>query len=197
MLAPMSSALSIAAAAIIVLAAQLACGGADAPAKRKSVGRPGQATPKPPTVEAKPVEFAVQATRVGSAVHLEVTGTGRGHHEGGEFEDPETWSVRCFMGDEELERVVNGSARVERSPVGSIQQNRWDVTVVYQVGFALPRRAANVDVEVSAPGAKRFRDSVELAGDEDADEGGWGERRSPSKGNVDEDAMGNSSAGSR
>ena len=71
------------------------------------------------------------------------------------------------MGGQELARVVNGSARVERAPVGSIEENRWDVTVVYQVGFALPGRAAEVEVEVNAPGAKKFRNKVELQADDD------------------------------
>ncbi len=145
----------------------LACGGAES--SDKSVrGRPGQATPKPPVIKAQPVEFSVQAVRVGSAVHLEVTGTGRGHLEGGAFENPESWTVRVWIGGQELARVVNGSARVERSPVGSIEQDRWDVTVIYSVGFAMSSRAAEVEVEVAAPGATRFRDKLELEVDEDA-----------------------------
>lgn len=113
------------------------------------------------------MEFEVDGTRVGSAVHLEITGTGRGHLEGEQFEDPESWTIRCWTAGEELPRVVNGSARIERAPVGPIAQNRWDVTVMYSVGFALPDVVPQVEVQIKAPGARMFRDRVALSEDDE------------------------------
>lgn len=113
-------------------------------------------------VDAEPMEFDVSGKRVGSAVLLEIVGVGRGVTEGEAFEDPTNWNIRCSAAGRELQRVVNGSARVERAPVGPVHQNRWDVTVEFSVGFALPADVASVEVDISAPGASRFAGPVSL-----------------------------------
>lgn len=113
-------------------------------------------------MSAEPVSFSVAGTRLGSAVVLEITGVGRGQLEGQAFEDPDSWLISCSVDGRRLQRVVNGSARLERLPVGPPSANRWDVTVKYTVGFALPRAVAGVEVDVVAPGAGRFEGQVAL-----------------------------------
>ena len=138
----------------------IACGAPTRSGKRASGPRPTNGAPV--KVEAEPVEFEVTGKRVGSAVLLEIVGVGRGVTEGQAFEDPETWTIRCSADGRQLQRVVNGSARVERAPVGPVHLNRWDITVEYSVGFALPGDVAAVDVAISAPGASVFTGPVSL-----------------------------------
>lgn len=138
-----------------------ACGGApESKAPAAPEVRPANGAPV--EVEAEPVEFDVAGKRVGSAVLLEITGLGRGVSEGQAFEDPTTWQILCSADGRRLQRVVNGSARVERAPVGPAHGNRWDVTVNYSVGFALPADVSSVDVDISAPGARAFAGPVSL-----------------------------------
>lgn len=150
---------------VAVLAVSLvACGGANEPVTGPA--RPGHrvtrtATPPPP-VKPEPMEFDVSGKRVGSAVLLEIVGVSRGVEGGQAFEDPGNWNIKCSHSGRELQRVVNGSARVERAPVGPARGDRWDVTVNYSVGFALPADVASVDVDITAPGASRFAAPVRL-----------------------------------
>jgi hypothetical protein len=111
---------------------------------------------------AEPVSFFVDGNRVGSAVVLQITGVGRGLLEGEPFENPDNWSISCSVAGRPLQRVVNGSARLERLPVGPPSANRWDVTVQYTVGFALPGSVPDVKVDIAAPGAQRFEGQVAL-----------------------------------
>jgi hypothetical protein len=113
-------------------------------------------------VEVVAMEFDVSGKRVGSAVLLEIVGVGRGVSEGQDFEDPTNWEIQCSHQGRPLQRVVNGSARVERAPVGPAHGDQWDVTVEYSVGFALPSDLASVDVDITAPGANRFAAPVRL-----------------------------------
>lgn len=147
---------------LIALGLVAACGGSPATTTVATAHEVRPANGAQVAVEAEPIEFAVSGKRVGSAVLLEIVGVGRGVIEGQAFEDPETWDIRCSVDGRELQRVVNGSARVERAPVGPARHNRWDITVEYSVGFALPADVATVNVAVSAPGAIRFAGPVSL-----------------------------------
>lgn len=112
--------------------------------------------------KAQPVSFEVSANRVGSAVVLNIVGVGRGQLEGQPFENPATWSITCRANGRSLQRVVNGSARVERVPVGPVSANRWDVSVRYTVGFAIPAGATRLAVDIDAPGAQPFNEQIPL-----------------------------------
>jgi hypothetical protein len=153
---------------VAVFAASLslsACGGAttEPTGGTRTPGKRATRTDTPGVpISAEPMEFDVSGKRVGSAVLLEIVGVGRGVIEGQAFEDPTNWNIRCSHGGRPLQRVVNGSARVERAPVGPAYSDRWDVTVQYSVGFALPADVGSVDVDISAPGASRFAAPVRL-----------------------------------
>lgn len=108
------------------------------------------------------MSFRVSANRVGSAVVLNIVGVGRAQLEGQPFENPATWSIECRANGHPLQRVVNGSARVERIPVGPVSANRWDVSVRYTVGFAVPARVTRLAVDIDAPGARPYNQQIPL-----------------------------------
>ncbi len=116
-----------------------------------------------PRVEKIPAQCSVSATRVGSAVRLAIVGDARGHTEDGPFEKPDSWNIRCWLGTKELRRVVNGSAKVRRRPVGAMDQQRWDVTVNYSVAFEVPASAAKIRVKIEGPDAVPFNQQVAIS----------------------------------
>lgn len=121
-----------------VLLLLIGCGGAQEPGE---IAGPGE------------VEVSVDARRVGTALFVVVTGIGRDHLAGERIEDPEAWQVTARADGATLERVVNGSAKVERHPNGDPHSRRWDVVVEFSMGFAMPAAAEKVAIDVVAPGS--------------------------------------------
>jgi hypothetical protein len=111
-------------------------------------------------VERQPIEIDVAARRAGTALHIDVTGTGRGHAEREAFENPERWVVRVRAGDLDLRRVLNGPARIAREPVGHPRFGQWDVVVRFSLAFALPADATAVRVYVEAPEAAPYETTI-------------------------------------
>ncbi len=103
------------------------------------------------------LDIEVDASRNGQALHVRVMGLGKGKRPGTVFEKSTAWRVRATSGGSELQRLVNGSARVTRNPVGHPADNRWDVEIRFDTAFKLPPQAKKSVVWVQAPGTKPER----------------------------------------
>ena len=98
------------------------------------------------------VDIAVEGTRQGGALHLEVRAVGHAHPPGTSFERAADWTVRATSNGAALQRLVNGSSRVSRDAVGSPRDNRWNVEIRFQTAFALPSDVSESVVWITPPG---------------------------------------------
>jgi hypothetical protein len=156
----------VAVALAAFLAGLAACGGAN-PASpsvqpERSAALPAR-SPAPPPEPLEPVEVQVQATRVGNSVRLDITGVGRRRPERHAMEYPRNWTILVKVGEEILERTVNGSVRVARHPVGRVDSGLWDITVMFTVAYAVPGPAKAMIVRIQAPESEPFETTLEVA----------------------------------
>jgi len=113
-------------------------------------------------VEREPLRIDVSAKPLGASLRLDIACIGRGVQEGEAFEEPERWVVRARANGDELQRLVNGPVRIERSPVGGARGTQWDITMRFSVVFKVPDATSSVDVLVAAPEADPVERRVRL-----------------------------------
>lgn len=139
----------------LTLLAIAACGGSQAEPVELQSSAQVRVAPEPVVdVRPEPLEVDVRAKRFGSALRLDITGTGRGRLEGERFEDPEQWSVEVMQNGAALQRAVNGPVKVARNPVGRATGSRWDVVVRFSVNFVMEEDDLPLVVMVEAPDEK-------------------------------------------
>ncbi len=143
-------------ARLLLLVLVASCGGSEA----APVSSPSRSPATPSAAVVRPIELEVQGTRVGQSVRLDVTGIGRGHLEGGIFEDPSTWSVRAFADGHPLQHLVNGPVQVARDPAGRADGDQWDITVRFSMVFAMPEQSREVEVQIAAPNAAPYQTTL-------------------------------------
>jgi hypothetical protein len=104
------------------------------------------------------LDVDISVERVGAALRLDVSATGRVDHPRAPFENPELWRIEARQANRGLKRLVNGGVRIERSPFGFRQ---WDTnvrfTVVYQVSGA-----GKVHVRLTPPEARSVDRVIEI-----------------------------------
>jgi hypothetical protein len=138
---------------------------ARAPAARSASGPAASGTAAPAL---EPVEIAVRSKRMGGSIRFDITGIGRNRHQGHPIEDAALWNVTAQDdAGTPLPRVVNGSVRVARNPVGPPSGDRWDIIVTFSVAFTLPDTAKAVEVRVEAPNAPPVTRRIEDLTDTD------------------------------
>jgi len=98
------------------------------------------------------------AERVGSALRLDVRAIGRIDGPGAAFENPDRWRIEARQQDRGLQRLVNGSVRVERSPFGLRQ---WDSEVRFSVVYRVEDAGA-VHVRLVPPESEAVDKVIEL-----------------------------------
>jgi hypothetical protein len=130
-----------------VLACSVGCG-AGAPADTTPPDAPdedprGSLTIRSVRAPRPVVKVDVRATRVGAALRLDVRAVGRDTVEGAAFEDPERWTITAEQAAAPLDRLVNGSTKIERIPVG---HDGWDTVVRFSLVYQVAPRG---DVRVS------------------------------------------------
>lgn len=140
---------------IVLLGLLVACGGSSTGAPHGA--RRGARSPEP-----EPIEISVQTTRLGGSVRVDITGVGRRRPERHAMEEPRNWMVRAMAGDQILKRMVNGSVRVARNPIGRGDTGFWDITVVFSMAFAVPLDARAMTLHILAPESKPVEITVEL-----------------------------------
>jgi hypothetical protein len=157
---------AVAFAAIVALAAS-ACGGSDSQVSAREPGESSHGYARkaaaPRGVPVRPIEISVKPKRAGGSLEVSIEVIGRGHGEGEAFEDTDGWEIvaRDPRG-QELRRIMNGPAHLERAPVGVEDGSQWDVTVQHTVFFALPANVSNVAVRVAVPAARPVEVQSEL-----------------------------------
>ena len=156
---------AVALAAAMAIAAS-ACGGSDAQVSAREPGESSRYARKaaaPRGVPVRPIEISVKPKRAGGSLEVSIQVVGRGHGEGEAFEDTAGWEIvaRDPRG-QELRRIMNGPANLERLPVGVEDGSQWDVTVKHTVFFALPANVSNVAVRVAVPAARPVEVQSEL-----------------------------------
>lgn len=140
-------------AGLFVLPALVAaCGGAPA---HKAVAHshvvPPVAVAANGDVAPQPLQVEIKAKRLGSALHLDIIGIGRGRLEGEAFEDPTLWNVVVTQQGRRLDHLVNGPIHLARDPAGRASGSRWDVTVSFSSTFHMKSDQLPVEVLVRAP----------------------------------------------
>ena len=110
-------------------------------------------------------EYYATATRLGSALHLELFGNRRSTEVMRDFENPALWDVRVIVPKKniELKKVTNGSVRVERVDV--LGGESFDTRLKMSMGFAMPESVKEVWIDIKSPGAdlERFYVDVETS----------------------------------
>jgi hypothetical protein len=146
-----------------LLAGLAACGGASSPDSSARPAGPAGAPEATPAAEPpEPVAIQVQGVRVGDSVRLDITGVGRRRFERHAMENPRNWTIVARIGEHILERTVNGSVRVSRHPVGRVDSGLWDITVVFDVAYAVPGKAKTMTVRIQAPESEPFETSLDI-----------------------------------
>ena len=102
-------------------------------------------------VAPQPLQVEIKAKRLGSALHLDIIGIGRGRLEGEAFEDPTQWNVVVMQQGRVLDHLVNGPVHLARDPAGRATGSRWDVTVSFSSTFHMKSDELPVEVLVRAP----------------------------------------------
>lgn len=106
-----------------------------------------------PAPSAKPaaddgVEVSIATRRVGQAYFVKVKARVADQRENSDFERSSSWKIRAVSNGETLQRLVNGSTRVERD---LLSRGRWNITVEFDATFRLPSEDAEVQVWVAPP----------------------------------------------
>jgi hypothetical protein len=99
---------------------------------------------------------------VGNSVRLDIQGLGRRRPERHVMENPRNWTISARIGEDILERTVNGSVRVARHPVGHVDSGLWDITVSFTVAYAVPVRAKVMIVRIQAPESEPFETTLDI-----------------------------------
>ncbi len=129
-------------ARLSVLLFAIACGGGG------GAGGGGRSRSAEDRVAAEPVQVSVSAERHGSAVRFDIRAIGRGARQGAPFEDPAHWRISVVQGRRSLDRLVNGSVAVDRSPAGRTQ---WDTVVTFSVAYEI-RDGQPISIRIEPPG---------------------------------------------
>jgi hypothetical protein len=87
---------------------------------------------------------------------------GRRRHERHAMENPRNWTIAARIGEDILDRKVNGSVRVARNPVGRVDSGLWDITVSFTVAYAVPGGAKVMIVRIQAPESEPFETTLDV-----------------------------------
>lgn len=127
---------------------------------------PGTSAPMPAEgtdqQTATPIEVSVEGTRVGNSVRLDITGFGRHRPAEHAMEQYKNWTVETLAGETTLERLVNGSMKVERFTVGNPRDGIWDIQVRFSMAFAVPPEHDKVTVHVTGPESKQSKHTLDI-----------------------------------
>lgn len=107
-------------------------------------------------------EYFATATKLGSALHLELYGTRRTKEVMRDFENAALWEVKVIMPNKniELKKVTKGSVRVERVDVDDGEY--FDTRLKMSMGFAMPVAVNEIWVDIQSPGSKVERFYVDV-----------------------------------
>jgi hypothetical protein len=105
-------------------------------------------------------DYEVRASRVGQSLHLDITGVLLSRRARSAFEDPTKWWIDVRAERQRLRRLVNGSVRIARDPVG---RDDWRISVDFSVAFALPTATERVTVGLRPPGQPRVELALDVA----------------------------------
>lgn len=119
--------------------------------KRASMSRAAETVPPPlrqVEIAPGPAEVSIATRRVGQAYFIKVKAVVADQQENSVFEKSSEWKVRAVSNGETLQRLVNGSTRVERD---LLAKGRWNITVEFDATFRLAAEDAEVQVWVAPP----------------------------------------------